>query len=236
MLFVPPPFIKVAAGGPPAGIEPDDIAGLAAWFRADLGVTKDGSDFVSDWADQSGNGRTASESTNKPLWVSSLINGHPALRFDGSNDKLKTADFALSQPYHYFIVANSVSFGTDDTFVCPDNDSSVAKLRQLSPSSVDIRQGATSGPVVTGISTGTFYLFSAVLDGNNSTLAKNDGTPDGSGGNMTSALDGLTFGAAGNNTQFGHVEIAEFALYSAAVTGTDLTNLNAYFNTRYALW
>ncbi len=88
---------------------PASISGLQAWFRSDLGITKDGSDLVATWADQSGNGRDLTEATNKPLWVSSLINGYPAIRFDGTNDKLSSGAFSVSQPITIFIVHKNVS-------------------------------------------------------------------------------------------------------------------------------
>ena len=67
---------------------PTDIAGCQLWLKADAGITKDGSDYVSVWADQSGNGNDAVQATgaSQPLWVDGQLNGEPVLRFDGSND------------------------------------------------------------------------------------------------------------------------------------------------------
>ncbi len=240
MLFVPPPFIKVTGSGGGGIADPTDIAGCLLWVRADLGVTKDGSNLVSTWADQSGAGRDFTEAgSSRPLWVTSLVNGHAGVRFDGSNDKMKTADFAQAQPYHYFVIGNWVSFTTDDTLVCPDNDASVAKIRcagSSSPATIDIRQGATSGAEVTGVASGAWHLYRCLMNGTSSTLALDAGTPDTDTDNMSSAIDGFTLGAAGNSSQYGNVEIAEFVVYSAAISGTDLTNLLAYFQTRYGLW
>jgi hypothetical protein len=61
--------------------------GLVAWFMADVGVTKDGSNRVSNWADQSGNSRDAVQATaaNKPLWMPGMVNGKPVLRFEGGD-------------------------------------------------------------------------------------------------------------------------------------------------------
>jgi hypothetical protein len=65
-------------------------SGIKLWLKADKDVTKDGSNVVSAWADQSGNGYNAAQGTsgNRPLWVNSVLNGRPILRFDGSNDFL----------------------------------------------------------------------------------------------------------------------------------------------------
>jgi hypothetical protein len=69
---------------------PTDIIGLKLWLDAGQGVTKDGSNYVSQWADQSGNGNNASQGTaaNQPLYVASGLNSKPVISFDGINDYL----------------------------------------------------------------------------------------------------------------------------------------------------
>ena len=61
--------------------------GLKLWLRADAGITKDGNNNISSWLDQSGHGFPASQtnSSNKPVWVSSVAGGLPAVYFDGNN-------------------------------------------------------------------------------------------------------------------------------------------------------
>lgn len=83
-----------------AAFSPTLIAGLELWLDSGVGITKDGSDLVSTWADQSGNGNDAAQATgtNQPLWVDSVLNSRPAIRFDGSDNFLR--------------IANSVTVGT----------------------------------------------------------------------------------------------------------------------------
>jgi hypothetical protein len=57
-------------------------------------VAKDGSNYVSSWADQSGNGTNWTPSLGNPLWVSNARNGLPVLRASGSY----LAPQQLSQP------------------------------------------------------------------------------------------------------------------------------------------
>ncbi len=69
---------------------------LHLWFKADLGAESDGvgtaatdSDPVQIWQDQSGNNFDADQTTtagSRPIFSSGLINGNPALVFDGTND------------------------------------------------------------------------------------------------------------------------------------------------------
>lgn len=68
---------------------PTQVTGLWQWLKADAGITKDGSNFVSAWADQSGNGRNMTQSTVgiKPKWTaaSSFDGLLPCLDFDGDD-------------------------------------------------------------------------------------------------------------------------------------------------------
>jgi len=62
-------------------------SGLQLWLKADAGVTADSSGAVTNWADQSGNGNTATQlngDANAPTLITNEVNGLPALRFEGS--------------------------------------------------------------------------------------------------------------------------------------------------------
>ena len=71
------------------------LNGLSLWLKADSGVTYDGGNNVSSWEDQSGTGNHASSSGgNRPLYLSSGLNGRPALSFDGIGQLMTIADNA----------------------------------------------------------------------------------------------------------------------------------------------
>jgi PKD repeat protein len=76
-----------------AQILPDDLPGLELWFRSDLGVTTELT-TVALWEDQSGNDRDASTFAAglRPVLVDDVLNGYPAVRFDGNNDFLDFAE------------------------------------------------------------------------------------------------------------------------------------------------
>ncbi|WP_165920183.1 LamG-like jellyroll fold domain-containing protein [Chthoniobacter flavus] len=76
-----------------AGQSPLPTAGMLIWLKADFGVTSDINGKVSAWADESGTGHSAVQTTaaSSPLFVNSpgsLLNGWPVLRFDGSSSYL----------------------------------------------------------------------------------------------------------------------------------------------------
>lgn len=81
-------------GGTP--VDPDDVAGLTGWWKADAigGLSND--DPVSTWAN-SGSGSAASFDmtqtlTARPLYKTGGPNGLPFVRFDGSNDVMFPSD------------------------------------------------------------------------------------------------------------------------------------------------
>ena len=61
------------------------LTGLKHWVEADSGITKDGSNTVSAWADKSGNGTNwGSPQSGNLTWVANQINGLPVLRSPGA--------------------------------------------------------------------------------------------------------------------------------------------------------
>jgi hypothetical protein len=91
-------------------------ANLALWLKADAGVTVNGSNEVTTWADQSGNVRNAVNSgVTLPTLLPGAINGKPALRF--TNDRLETPlmDFTTTNAVEVFMVYKTV----DNTVALP---------------------------------------------------------------------------------------------------------------------
>lgn len=77
---------------PAAIVQPNAVAGLYAWYKADSLGLGDGA-AVTSWADSSGNGLTLTQATgaNQPIFHTAGVNGLPAVTFDGVNDFLATA-------------------------------------------------------------------------------------------------------------------------------------------------
>lgn len=100
------------------------ISGCVLWLRADLGITKDGSDRVSAWADQSGTGDANKNVTqgvagNQPLWNASDANlgGRPSLTFARARkDQLDSGVLAVAIPTGctWFLVTYNASYDTNN--------------------------------------------------------------------------------------------------------------------------
>lgn len=95
------------------------IDGLKLWLKADAGVTKDESNYVSSWADQSGNGNTFTQSNGsyQPLYEAGVLNGKPAIKFDGSNDYMikNTLDLSGTKDVTIFIIFKTLNTATNQS-------------------------------------------------------------------------------------------------------------------------
>ena len=76
------PKAPMGGSAPPAVWAPTDKSGLLFWFKTDAGVTESGG-LVSAWADQSGNGRDASQSSGalQPTYTAGVLNSKPGISF-----------------------------------------------------------------------------------------------------------------------------------------------------------
>ncbi len=79
----------ISQGGSVDQNRPDTVSGLLLWLKADWLNLNDG-DTVSSWTDASGNNNhaTAATAANRPTFKKNIINGKPALRYDGNSDVL----------------------------------------------------------------------------------------------------------------------------------------------------
>lgn len=91
--------------------EPDDIAGLHLWLKADSLSLNDG-DAIATWTDSSGNGNDGTQATGsrQPTFKKSIVNGMPVVRCDGGDSLViaNTASHDLAT-YSIFVVAKRTS-------------------------------------------------------------------------------------------------------------------------------
>lgn len=110
----------------PAGV--GTSATNVLWLKADAGTsTSTNGAPVTSWNDQSGNGVVLSQNTavQQPLFVSSLMNGFPAIEFDnnngaGQNDYFSTPDnpiFDNTSGYSFFTVTRMKGFGNAQSII-----------------------------------------------------------------------------------------------------------------------
>jgi hypothetical protein len=216
--------------GSVASFAPTDIANLHSWYRADLGVTD--SSGVSDWNDQSGNGRDLTEATNKPTYqATGGPNSLPCVSFDGTNDILSDTFTSLAQPFHGFAIIKTTTVSGVAGLICGAVSGERFHDTQGGCFVYFGGTGITRSPAHSD--TTTWYLWEYNINGASSSVIRgSDAATTGDVG--SGALTGLTLGQL-PGFGFGAFFIAEFALYSAVISGANLTSLRSYFASRYGV-
>ena len=77
-----------------------EIDELVAWWDASdaTSITKDGSDFVSNWTDQVSSLAFTASTTKRPLWLSADQNGLDVIHWDGTSDSMDCTGLGGSAP------------------------------------------------------------------------------------------------------------------------------------------
>ena len=225
------------------------ISGERFRYRADLGITKDGSDLVSEWQDQSGNDDHLTDVNDKPpLWVDAQVNGHPVVRFDGAGYTSPTGQVlqvidvpAGGNETHLFMVVNQVSWTLYDEILGWGYPGYNSNFVQRGSTPQLAGRGGLPNDFITPPSLGTFFLAYTHYDGTTASyIALNDGSPVSGSSTPpfgTGVYTQFTLGGARALNYNSNIELAEVVVYDGVkVIDDDLTALKDYFNTRYALY
>jgi hypothetical protein len=238
---------------------PNSIIGCKLWLKADTGITKDGSDYVSQWDDQSGNGNNVIQGNTgyQPKYYANSLNGYPVIRFNAVNDLLYKSSFDISstnnitiifvaKQYSYTGEYNFISFG----YAAPYTDlflgimsynigglpfvAYMGTVAGTNPRSTprDTRIISTYSYVSCTFNT-SLSTKEAVLYINGTTqdtYAQNDNIPTGN-----FATKELRIGTRSTGSQAMNGDIAEIIIYDSALGTTDRQTVENYLKTKYGL-
>ena len=231
--------VEFRNGIPP--VEPGSLNDIALWLDvADTSsITKDSSNKVSNWADKSGNGGSASQSTaaNQPTFTASGLNNLPTLSFDGSNDYLRSSTLNISQPYSIFMVAKTTGgSGRDYLFdgIVDNNQRSLIALNNSGK--VQLWAGSWAN---SNINTPSGYFTIASVFNSASGVVSLNGTAVSSlntGGRNLS--NGITIGANYPSTptaDFLGGNIAEILIINSALDTIDRQKIEGYLANKWGL-
>lgn len=216
------------------GKDPSQFAHTLGWWKSDTGVTKDGSNLVSSWTDQSGKGRTLSYEGGKPLWVSGALSGSPSIRFDGVDDAMKTADFSVATPLTVFLVAKIASGYADGDVLFATNtsiaDGPQVVVRDLGQARFSkYANGVDFGSV--NIKTDKYYLWQFDWGGNEN--KSNRGRVGSAVG--TSTDTGTHVRVGGYTGAYAPFDLVEMSVHAAFSTKDDGESLSVYYENKYGL-
>lgn len=222
------------------------VTGLWAWYDAALGVT--GTTDILEWQDQSGNLRDLTASIGaEPSLVSNAINGLPAISSYGLTCQMSTAvNFAdLSNGGTIFLVGKESNVNG-----ATNSDINGVFIGAGAITNMNIQRGTTTSGVAAirgGINAGTYVTTSLILpestfgrirlknNGATNYISVNNGTEgsaaaDGSGYIATPLTVFKSLGNAQGNKQ-----IAEIIIYTRELSTSEITQVETYLATKYAL-
>jgi hypothetical protein len=240
--ITPTPDRRIYNPMAPALLATPPSANLAAWYKADSLALSDGASIAS-WTDSSGNGRHATNANpgGQPIFKTSILNGLPVVRFNGTA--------------HNLLLFNMSTFTSGEIF---------AVLKNSNPS------GGTGVWRMTGANLTQHWPFvdGTIYDPTFSTTRQSFTMPGSSSAwrmyNVSSAtnawtarLEGTTVATLGTNVvsfpnpgrlgvqlgteqptgsdQFFNGDIAEVLIYSAVNNATDRGIINAYLCDKYQI-
>ena len=224
---------------------------MKIWLRADLGVTKDGSDLVALWEDQSATGHDVSQSNDakKPLYVASAVNGHPVLRFGGIDDFLQNTNELISgstSRWMFVVAKPDASVDTDSFIGDGDIDASTDKHVDFAtqPAIYVVNAWRIWTPA---LSTSAYQVLTVAISGTTTDTAtlRIDGVAQSVGSTNDGPIDVSTSGRFTVGDTWGNLQgtpvfpydgdIAEILIYSSSLSDTNRDRIEAYLSARYAL-
>lgn len=223
----------------PTSFSPASIPGLKLWLDASQIVGLNDGDAVSTWSDASGNGFDATQSVGvvKPVYKTGIRNGKPVVRFDGVDDYLLNASFAVNQPSTWFVVVTTTGGSPSFRFIVDAHDPGTA--REALIYTVATTKWSTYANVFldeSGTTAGsTWKSVQAVFNGASSSIVVGGTTTAGNPGS-SNLSGGYNIGTiAGTPAYFFGGDIAEMGCYDSVLSAGNLAALQTYLNAKYAL-
>lgn len=226
-------------------------SGLALWLKSDVGITQSGG-LVSQWDDQSGNGKHVTNSgSGRPTFAASVINGRPGITFTGAGTALINAsNYLPQQNARHIITVQKVATGgvytSGGTLISSGTSHSITVLLAVNVDTfvymytdgIGFSIRYVSTPTITDVPTVQSFAYSGaagtvVASVNNvaNTLLPSiaSGSEDGSAGFYIGNR-----GDAGAGQYFSGT-ICEVIAYDHVLSAADLLVVNKYLQAKYAI-
>jgi hypothetical protein len=213
---------------------------LRLHLKADAGTstTTDGAS-LSSWTDQSGNGNNATAPGTQPVYKTNVLNGKPAIRFNGSSYLTLPAPSSMgiqNSSYEMFIVANSssssIQFLTGGSVA--ENElhlNGAAGVRFIPKYTLYLDQG-TNGQYTNG----AFRIYHPVTSDTGAVVRVDAQDGGGASGDYRSSDNAaVRLGMRGDGTYALIGDIAEVIIYNTVLTSTGRDSVLDYLSNKYNL-
>ncbi|MBI4496308.1 MAG: hypothetical protein HY689_00180 [Chloroflexi bacterium] len=228
-----------------------DIAGCRLWVAADnIGPQADGN-LISTWTDQSGQGNHLTTSgTTRPTFQNDIVNGKPVVRFDGSNDELKSTAASLINVFsgndlpHTVIAVirlRGASGGNDSPWIWASKVSSTqrhfygAHLGNSSHLLVRSDDSAQTTTTEAGTVSQNWHIYSWVFSGTAISLFRSRSTIVSSSAMDRAAVTVDEFRLGGSKTGADPIDIAEVVIYNTALSAANREQVERYLSVKYGI-
>ncbi len=214
-------------------------------------VTVDGSERVATWIDISGASNDASQSINlrKPIYTESIINGHPTLDFDGTNDSLIGSSSLQSIPLadHTLFFAMRLGSPSPSEIEClsnwNDSGGDVDSELYCFDSTGKFRLLGTIGTedLITDNLKNTNFIISIAVDHGNTIVTRLNGVQKSSFSinAVNDAPDSYVICAeldTGSSTgNFLDAQLGEKLMYTSRLSDPDILSVNQYLSTKFGI-
>ena len=239
------------------GFTPAQLPNLALWLNASAVTGKSDGDAMATWADQSGNGRNATQATGtkQPLYKTNIVNGKPVLRFDSTDDCLTASaiDLTGTPAVSLFVVTATIGSATDRVVFETSsnfnaNVGSFILFRDTSNKvNVDVKGntvgasqciGTTSVTSAATVLTGVYDMsLSALLEAQLYVNGTAEGSHTGSVENTANfGTHAINIGSRNNGASLPlGGDIAEIILYSRALSTAERQQVERYLGAKYGI-
>ena len=217
-----------------APFSPSDIAGLKLWLKADALSLSDG-DPVGTWTDSSGNANNATASGSaRPTYKVAILNGHAALRFDGTANVMNVAS-VCAQPLTYFIVGKMTTTSTYYFDGVSGNRFALSDGLNGTPNNLGLYAGGAVVESAFTVAGSAAKLWSGVGNAASSSIFK-DGAAFATGNPGTQGLDGgMTIGNRFALSLFLNGDIEEIIVYNTALSAGNRQAVEDYLGAKYGI-
>jgi hypothetical protein len=219
-------------GGTVAPWSPADMTGCVLWLRADLGVTKDGSNLVSAWADQTSNGNDVAQPAggSQPTWTDNVVNGYPVITFEGAQNLYK-AVFSQAHPYTVYVVLRSRKYSTMGVV----GGLAASVYHSIASTNYRIASGGTVRSLAQQVSWGfrVVSFYANYLGSSNEVVKVMDGAIGIPAQAGATGMSNIYIGSYSNGANFLTGDIAEIIVINGAYSASDEADLYDYMVDRY---
>lgn len=236
-----------------AAFVPTDIAGSLLWLDAsdittlwqDSGRTSQVSangQSVGAWDDKSGNARHMTNGTaaEQPTYQTGIFGSLAAVSFD-NGDRLLHTLAATTKPFSMFAVIKRNADTQEDAIF---GSSASAGLEWRVDSTAHHQTILSDGTASIASGTGTILttekkILGVTYSGVGVYAFRMNGASDGTGTNdvaLTSGQIRLGFSTGGGGNEFFSGHIAEFLFYDSVVSAGNITSIESYLNSKWAVY